>query len=191
MNKIELTNCDCEILKQQNAFIMNNDLFQKYYEMRPIDCQYCNMFGKKIPVPRRCKSYGANYKFNGSSDNEKTEPFDESMELMSEIIAKSLNCEKPNNCLVNWYADGDEYIGYHQDVEKTISNNKSVCIYSFGAERKMKFKNINNNKVDDVVLENNSLFIMLPETNEKTKHSIPKSKKIKNARISFSFRWMK
>ena len=101
MNKIELTNCDCEILKQQNAFIMNNDLFQKYYEMRPIDCQYCNMFGKKIPVPRRCKSYGANYKFNGSSDNEKTEPFDESMELMSEIIAKSLNCEKPNNCLVN------------------------------------------------------------------------------------------
>lgn len=175
---------------QPNLLTINSDIFNNLWDERPAEKQMIKMFGKDVEIPRRHKTYGKIYNFNGSVND--VSPLNEIHKEVIEKIMKHLEIEDcPNSCLVNWYENGEDYIGYHSDDEKDLVKGKPIFIVTLGAERIIKFQDKKTKEVTDILLENNSLLIMEGTLQKTHKHSIPKSKKVNNKRISLTFRYLK
>ncbi len=94
---------------------------------------------------------------------------------------------KFNYVLINYYRDGNDYIAYHSDSEAIGEGKNVICSLSLGADRQFVMKNAKTKK--SFTLQNGSLLIMKGDDTQKYwKHSITKSKKIKEPRINLTFR---
>jgi alkylated DNA repair dioxygenase AlkB len=93
-----------------------------------------------------------------------------------------------NSCLLNYYRDGSDYIGYHSDKE-ALGLLNSVISISLGGSRDFYFKpkNINNKETIKTTLHNGDFVLMLGNCQRDYTHSIPKRAKAES-RISITFR---
>tara|TARA_B110000285_G_C14912970_1_gene508830 strand:- start:185 stop:727 length:543 start_codon:yes stop_codon:yes gene_type:complete len=150
--------------------------FDEIWQMRPTVPQQCKIFGKTIDVPRHYAVYGVSYAFAGQPN------------ISNDVLPPCLEpfLQYGNSILVNWYADGTKYIGYHSDDQKGLVG--EVFGFSYGAERKFKFQNKKTKEIHDLVLHHNSLIIMKEHTQKNYKHSLPAMKKVQEPRISITFR---
>jgi len=93
-------------------------------------------------------------------------------------------------CLVNWYLDGNHYIGPHSDDEKQFGDNKPIYSLSWCATR--QFKLLKKKDVDGIDykidLEDGDLIIMCGTCQKTHTHQVPKTKKCNKSRINFTFR---
>ena len=153
---------------------MNEEQFEALWAKKPVDSQYCIIFGKTIEVPRNYAIFGENYKFAGQENGSSPVP-----DELREYLAYG------NSILINWYENGEKYIGYHSDNEKGLS--KCVYGFSYGAERKFKFMEKATKEVTTLMLPNNSLLIMKDNTQKLYKHSLPVMKRV-GRRISITVR---
>jgi len=147
------------------------------------------IFGKKHLIPRKQSGYGddgTTYSFSGVTVNAK--PWIPILlKIKSDI--EHLTDKQFNFCLVNYYADGDHYIGYHKDDERDLGPAPWIVSLSFGATRKFYFKSDNKSlPVVKTSLNHGCLCIMIHPTNKKWKHSVPKEKHVKYPRINLTFR---
>ena len=62
--------------------------------------------------------------------------------------------------LINWYRNGNDYIGMHSDDEKQLKENSPVVTISLGVERDFILKNIETKEKSVYNLENNSVLTM-------------------------------
>lgn len=158
------------------------------WKYKPEGKQYCTMYGKEIAIPRRMVTLGRTYNFNGSEESVgEIEEFG----YLSESIMLGEPTSKYNSCVVNFYEDGDEYIGYHSDKTNGMSESSSIVISSFGATRVLRFQHIASKETFDIELPHGSRFEFTQDINKRYKHCIVKSKKIKGKRISITYRNMK
>ena len=67
-----------------------------------------------------------------------------------------------NSALVNWYANGHEYIAKHSDDERDLVAPPTVATLSLGQERtlRIRWKGGAGGKVKDVQLKHGSVYIM-------------------------------
>jgi len=93
-----------------------------------------------------------------------------------------------NMLLINWYRNGDDYIGMHSDNEKQLVKNSPVITISLGQERIFVIENKLSKKKEKILLKNNEVFVMGGDFQNKYKHGLPKSKKATNYRISITLR---
>lgn len=92
---------------------------------------------------------------------------------------------------LNYYRDGNDYIGYHTDSE--VKSGDIIASLSLGAERDFSFRHIKykENKIEKhkMTLENGSLLIMNEQAAKlHWKHSLLKTAKVKEGRINITFR---
>lgn len=93
-----------------------------------------------------------------------------------------------NGILVNEYPDGEHYIGKHSDDEATLSDLGVVCV-SYGASRKFRIRDKLTGKiVMDIPTTSKEIWAMGGDFQKEFTHEIPIEKKIKDKRISFTFR---
>lgn len=101
--------------------------------------------------------------------------------------------------LINKYADGDDYIGYHTDDESDLRPDGIIASLSFGASRYFTFQGILKNSIPKkktkrelvrFLLNDGDLCIMAAGTQKHVKHSIPKIAKSKcnTPRFNLTFR---
>lgn len=95
-----------------------------------------------------------------------------------------------NECLINRYRTGEDYIGFHSDNEKELSNG-IVAGISLGQERTMVLKRKDGTKEIKFILPHGSLFVMESNTQKIWLHGIPKELSKSNERISLTFRQFK
>ena len=148
-----------------------------------------NFNGKIVKSPRLTHYTGVgNYSYSGQT--KKGKPYPTPIQYLANLIEEYLNIEKGylNGCLLNWYRDGNDSISYHKDNEKDMDKDTIIAVLSIGAKRKFYIKNDYTNEVVKYELHNCSLTIMNPICQRLWKHSIPKEKKIKEERISLTFR---
>lgn len=98
-----------------------------------------------------------------------------------------------NACLLNYYPSGSDGMGYHADDEKELGPQPLIAALSLGATRKMlfKYKSANHKKTQDkmdLYLASGQLIVMAGMTQQYWKHSIAKTKKVHEGRISLTFR---
>ncbi|GBO07461.1 DNA oxidative demethylase ALKBH2 [Araneus ventricosus] len=95
--------------------------------------------------------------------------------------------ENLNYVFINRYENGLDYLGFHKDDEKDMDSNFPIVTFSFGIKRDIIFKRKKYKNVK-IPLEHGSMLVMYPPTNQFWYHGIPKRKKVKDVRISLTFR---
>ena len=149
------------------------------------------IFGKKIITARKMQWYAATeVEYEYSKVKRTARIFTEELVRLKNIVEEKTGATF-NSCLLNLYHDGDEGMGWHSDGESSLVHNAPITALSFGAERKMLFKNKASKENVSVFLENGSLLLMGKDSQTNWLHSIPKTKKVSKPRISLTFRLMK
>lgn len=95
-----------------------------------------------------------------------------------------------NGILVNIYRTGEDYLSAHSDNEDALcKKRKMVAGLSYGATRKFRIRNKQTRKIIlDIEQEPGTLIIMEGNFQAEFLHEIPVQKKIKEERISLTFR---
>ena len=161
--------------------------FEELWNIHPKNKAKVIIYGKEMKTPRWQQSYGRSYKFSGTVNESLKIP--KIIEQYIDWANKNDKSEgKFNMALVNWYENGEHYIGYHSDDEKQLIPNSPIYCFSFGVERDFILKNKKTNDKKIITLENKSLIIMGGTCQKTHKHSLPIRKKIKKKRISITLR---
>ena len=95
-----------------------------------------------------------------------------------------------NTCLLNYYPTGSDGMGYHADDEKELGAQPIIASLSLGATRKFVFKHKKTQDKVELHLESGQLVVMHGDTQTFWKHTITKTKKVSEGRISLTFRQM-
>jgi alkylated DNA repair dioxygenase AlkB len=171
-------------LEQGDSYVItNNDIkdhlkldkdgFQELWKLCPEVRPQIKIFGKMTEVPRYYQSYGKDYKFSGVVSSSLDVP-----PILQKYIDYA-NSQNPNynfnGILVNWYPDGNSYIGFHSDDETQLVKESPIYCFSFGQKRRFILQEKKGEKKrKDFVVENNSYIVMGGQCQKYYKHSIPK-----------------
>lgn len=148
------------------------------------------VFGKKHKIPRLNAWYGDEgkvMKYSGLTLQPKSWT-KELTEIKNRIEIQTRF--EFNSCLLNYYRDGKDGMGWHQDNEKELGINPVIASVTFGQSRPFQLKHINKPEIKkiDIALSNGSLLIMAGETQHYWKHQIPKTSRKVTERINLTFR---
>lgn len=181
------------IPKISKELIIDYNKYNQLWDMKPNELGKIKLFGKEINTPRWLQNYGHDYKFSGS--NHGSLPIPEILQPLIDWVNNREHEFDYNGILVNWYQDGSHYIGKHSDDESSLVKNSPIYAFSFGTDRDFNIESKpNNNDTKEkhkFKLRDNSLIIMGGECQKYYLHSISKSKKILDSRISVTIRAFK
>lgn len=76
----------------------------------------------------------------------------------------------------------------HSDNEHCMDLTKPIACLNFGTSRKLVFREKIGDEIKELKPEHESLYIMYNPTNEKWTYEIPTEHKVKESRISITFR---
>lgn len=148
------------------------------------------IFGKKIIINRKVAWYAdREYDYTYSNTTRRSLAWTKDLLELKSRVENKLNTQF-NSCLLNLYHNGDEGVGWHSDDEKTLNREAEIASLTFGSERNFVFKHKKSGDKVSILLQAGSLLVMKGETQINWLHSIPKSKKIKTARVNLTFRKM-
>lgn len=134
---------------------------------------------------RKTASFGIAY--NYSQITYPDAPFPENLQALCGLVRDAVGFE-PNNCLLNYYPDGNSSMGFHSDTATGRSAGTGVAILSLGAAREMRFRHKRNDETNSARWLNPGSLIYLDDaTQEDWLHAIPKADGA-GPRISLSFR---
>ena len=146
------------------------------------------IFGKHYITRRKTAWYG-DRPFNYTYSKIKRTALPWTNELLEiKHIVENNESTKFNSCLLNFYHDGDDGMGWHADNEKELKKNSVIASVSLGAERKFSFKHKKNKEKIDLILGNGSLLVMKEQIQNHWMHQLPKSRKVREPRINLTFR---
>lgn len=123
---------------------------EKFMEIIPQTPLTISIMGKSIPLPRFSQSFLNNYFFTNQTATATEETpivVQQWTNYVNKVIypdlLKSLCSETDaphefNQCLGNWYLDGNHYIGPHQDDETDLVSNSPIVSISLGQTRKFR-----------------------------------------------------
>lgn len=134
---------------------------------------------------RKTASFGVSYDYSQIAYPQ-TEMLPE-LENICGLIEQELGFH-PNNCLLNYYLDGNSSMGFHSDSSEALAKGTGVVIISLGAVREIAYRS----KLEPAAeffypLENGSLLYMSQEMQAFWLHAIPKVSS-SGERISMTFR---
>lgn len=134
---------------------------------------------------RKTASFGVSYDYSQISYPETEMPTD--LQPVCLQLEQALGF-LPNNCLLNFYEDGESSMGFHSDSSEELAPGTGVAIVSLGDVRSIVFRS----KVDRLVefshrLPSGSLLYMAQEIQDHWLHAIPKAAHA-GPRISLTFR---
>ena len=170
--------------------------FDVLWNLHPTAHNEVVMYGKSIPIPRFQQAYLKDYSFSGTVSKVKELPV-EFIPYMEWV--NSLGYGEFNSFLVNWYENGENYIGPHADNTAPLVPDSPIVTITLcapGEERKFRLRDIKTKKVvKDVLTPNGIVLIMGGKFQKEFKHEIvkitgPKAQKA-GARISITLRQFK
>eukprot|EP01125_Pyxidicula_operculata_P012047 TRINITY_DN3947_c0_g1_i1.p1 TRINITY_DN3947_c0_g1~~TRINITY_DN3947_c0_g1_i1.p1 ORF type:complete len:149 (+),score=9.11 TRINITY_DN3947_c0_g1_i1:625-1071(+) len=146
------------------------------------------MYGKKVLTPRLL-SCVADEDVSDSYKVTSSYPFNEETKMIKSKLEEFTKTTF-RYAQMNYYRDGDDYIGFHTDSE--VREGDMIASISLGTGRKFqlrhkKYKENNTEKIE-IILQPGSLLIMKGDTQKHWKHSVPKEPQVLEERINLTFR---
>ncbi len=148
------------------------------------------LFGRWVLQPRLTAWYGdegTDYVYSGL----KNRPLSwNPLLLKMKDLVEDISQATYNSVLLNYYRDGQDSMGWHQDNEKALGLYPIIASLSFGASREFQMRHKMDKSVPTIksCLENGNLLIMSGKTQQWWQHQIPKTKKPVGERINLTFR---
>jgi alkylated DNA repair dioxygenase AlkB len=148
------------------------------------------VFGKRISTKRKVAWYADQpFEYTYSKITKQALPWTDELLQLKALVEDKVG-EKFNSCLLNLYHNGSEAMAWHSDAEKDLKKNGAIGSLSFGAERKFSFKHKKTKAIVTLQLEHGSLLVMSGTTQTHWLHRLPPTKKISEARINLTFRYI-
>ena len=183
---------DNSTLKYKKNFInITDEEWDDLIKDCPKEKQEFIFMGKKIKMPRFQQAYGKSYNFSGITT--KAIPFTPFILKIKNQINKLYPKNNFNNCLVNWYLTGDNYISFHSDNEKQLIKKSPIIGITFCKDKPRKLRIKENKKkktIIDIITSNCSFYSMEGNFQNEFLHGVPKQKK-SGIRVSLTFRCFK
>lgn len=152
------------------------------------DSDQLMMFGKLVTTRRKVAWVGdptCEYTYSGV----KKHPQAWIPELLSiKRQLEELTQSEFNSCLLNFYHDGADGMGWHSDDEKELDATSSIASLSLGSTRKFAFRHKQDKSTTSLFLENGSALIMCAPTQQFWQHALLKTKTVHSPRINLTFR---
>ncbi|MEL7487736.1 MAG: alpha-ketoglutarate-dependent dioxygenase AlkB [Pseudomonadota bacterium] len=134
---------------------------------------------------RKTASYGVAYDYSQITYD--VAPFPSVLEKLRRLVRDAVGFT-PNNCLLNYYPDGQSSMGFHSDTATGRTQGTGVAIVSLGSAREMRFRHKQDkDRTSSRMLTPGSLIYLDDETQKEWLHAIPKARE-SGPRISLSFR---
>ncbi len=151
---------------------MNKIIFERIWNQHPSNYAEGFMFGREMAFPRWDQSYGQDYTYSGKIH--KSVPIeDDYLVAVIEWVCFHSG-KKYKSMLINWYQDGNHYIGPHSDLEKNIVKNSSIYSFSYGQDRDFVIISKDKTYKKKICMTDGSLIIMAGEMQKYYKHCVPK-----------------
>lgn len=153
-----------------------NELCKKLKQNINWEVKNLKIFGMEVQEPRRTYVMGEKgIKHIYSGIEREMNEWQKSVETIKNKVNEEFSASI-NACLLNEYATGKEYIGYHSDKEVKEPRNLVVSI-SLGGTRRFIFKSKTTKDKKELLLHNGDLVVMEGNTQKQWIHSIPKTLK--------------
>ncbi|MBI0425801.1 alpha-ketoglutarate-dependent dioxygenase AlkB family protein [Psychrobacter sp. NG27] len=172
-----------------------NTLYNTLLTGLPWQSDIVTLFGKTHVTTRQIVWMGdteADYQYSGHV--RQTVPWSSTVfhvkQYIEQALAKTGVIAHFNTCLLNYYPSGVDGMGYHADDEKELGTQPVIASLSLGATRKFVFKHKKTQDKVEFYLESGQLVVMHGDTQTFWKHTITKTKKVSEGRISLTFRQM-
>lgn len=159
--------------KLPDELLMTPETFKQLWDLHPVEYGKVKIGGSVIPTPRWQESFGESYYYSGMMHdaNPIEHPY---MVKVLDWIRKDSG-ENYRQLLVNWYKDGQHYIGPHSDDTRQLIPNSAIYSFSFGQSRDFVVTSKKDKSFKLTLnLKNNSLIVMGGEMQTYYKHSVPK-----------------
>lgn len=171
-------------------------LFQLLKDGTEWQSAYVTIYGKKYLQPRLSAwiaDPSVQYTYSGLTlpRNDWTTGLLDLKKRISDLIVDEKT--RFNSVLLNYYRNGNDSMGWHQDNEKVLGVYPVIASVSLGCERVFKMKHINSERktVINFNLSAGDLLLMKGATQEFWSHSLPKTSKPAGGRINLTFRHIK
>lgn len=151
-------------------------------------------FNQIVKVPRGQASFtlsdDIHYDYKSNKVSAGSPPNTVMCETLKSITARVNAALKTNfnTILMNVYKDGEDCIGYHRDREANWAKGTGFATLAFGAERDFQVKHEASGEVTNVLHKDGHVLHMPHPMNSEYLHGVPKRKKVKDCRISLTFR---
>lgn len=181
--RITLPAADLELVNLPNY---NQTWFRLLRQETPWTQGHVTLYGKTHPEPRLTAWYGDHpYTYSGI----KRDPLPWTMRLIAlKSLVEVVADHEFNSCLLNFYRDGRDSIGFHSDDEPELGPEPTIASLSLGGTRtfilRHKARAHSDMKLD---LGDGDLLVMRGPTQQHWKHGI---NKVAHAepRINLTFR---
>lgn len=150
------------------------------------------IYGRDVLQPRLMAWYsdpGVSYEYSGLRLTAQPWP-----DYLSQIRRKiEMDFElRFNSVLLNLYRNGLDYMGFHADDEKELGPQPVIVSVSLGVTRSFHLRHRTKKHLKlDLELAHGSLLIMAGDMQSHWLHSLPRRKKIADARINLTFRMIR
>lgn len=172
---------------------ITDEQFDLLWSCKPDTRASVRIFGKDIIIPRYQLILGHDYHFSGKTHNttqiEVTNPGHQLLLNLLMYVRQDTEQEY-NGILVNFYRDGNDYIGPHSDDTRDLVENSDIYSITFGDCRKFILKNKTSTEKYILLLNNNDVLVMGGACQKYYKHSVPKCKSTRR-RINVTIRHFK
>ena len=146
------------------------------------------MFGRKVTTRRKVAWIGdPNCSYTYSGVQKSPQVWTPELLSIKNQIEKLAQAEF-NSCLLNFYHDGDDGMGWHSDDEKELDPSSPIASLSLGAPRKFAFRHKEDKTTIPLHLENGSVLLMRSPTQQFWRHALLKTKTVSSPRINLTFR---
>jgi alkylated DNA repair dioxygenase AlkB len=149
------------------------------------------IFGKAVLIPRQQVWMGdphCSYKYSGVLFE--PEPWHPLVWQLTDRV-NQLCQTRFNSVLLNWYADGQQHMGWHSDDEPELGQNPQIASLSLGQQRFFDLKHKNLGTQLKLELGQGSLLLMAGQCQQYWQHRVPKMAAATEGRINLTFREIK
>ncbi len=151
--------------------------------------QQLNMYGKLVDQPRLTAVCGRSMdpQTRYRRPNPDT-PWTPTAARVLRQVAAEVPGWQPNGLIANLYRTGQDSIDWHADKEAALGPAPTVVSVSYGATRLFKLRALDRSSQHEIELRHGDLVVMGGRCQEEFKHSIAKTKKVHDERLSLTFR---
>ena len=144
-----------------------------------------SIFGRRVTAPRRLAwvgDAGLNYRYTGT--DHMAEGWPTALSALRDRV-QAVAAQEFNFLLLNRYANGQQYMGWHRDDEAGCAGN--IASLSLGASRRFRYESEINGKSEQIDLEHGSLLLF----DGRRRHCLAKTVRPVEERINLTFRLLK
>ena len=144
-----------------------------------------SIFGRRVTAPRGLAWFGdagLNYRYTGT--DHMAEGWPTALSALRDRV-QAVAAQEFNFLLLNRYANGQQYMGWHRDDEAGCAGN--IASLSLGAPRRFRYESEINGKSEQIDLEHGSLLLF----DGRRRHCLAKTVRPVEERINLTFRLLK